>query len=270
MLSKVHRTTPAGPGPVITPDDVTGLHETQLMTKLDKLSKTLAEESLGIPVEAREEEIALRPLLLKALEVWDKSSFTMGRILCGYRDTYRTTGDRTWGIAEEAIAAAVGCSTRTLRRLMDLYREAAKLPETVRGAMEASGINPIKATSSKIVSNLLYMVGSKPVTDENEAAELVARARASDPRSNYVALTREQKLIWQDRVAIRRMLGRSSTGNRFRDLIRALEQEVGIWGITEPMDIRIIPCPDPFTIDGLVKAGTVESDDSDVEVSEVA
>jgi threonine dehydratase len=148
----------------------------------------------------------------------------MGSILCAYREAYRTTGDRTWGIAEDAIAAAVGCSTRTLRRLMDRYREAAKLPETVRGAMKVSGINPIKATSSKIVSNLVYMVGSNFNPDENEAAELVARAKAIDPRSNYVALTREQKLIWQDRVAIRRMLGRSNDSNRLRDLIRALEK----------------------------------------------
>jgi hypothetical protein len=161
---------------------------------------------------------------LKALEVWDKGSYAMGSILCAYREAYRTTGDRTWGIAEDAIAAAVGCSTRTLRRLMDRYREAAKLPETVRGAMKVSGINPIKATSSKIVSNLVYMVGSNFNPDENEAAELVARAKAIDPRSNYVALTREQKLIWQDRVAIRRMLGRSNDSNRLRDLIRALEK----------------------------------------------
>lgn len=222
------------------------------------------------PLKLANEEIALRPLLLKALEVWDKSSFTMGRILCDYRDAYRTTGDRTWGVAEEAIAAAVGCSTRTLRRLMDRYREAAKLPETVRDAMETSGINPIKATSSKIVSNLVYMVGSNSNPDENEAAELVARAKAIDPRSNYVTLTREQKLIWQDRIAIRKMLGRSNAADRLRDLKRALAQELLVWGITKPIVVKIVPCSGPFTIDGLIKADTDEPDNCNAKASEVA
>jgi hypothetical protein len=235
---------------------VTSFHGTQLKSKLDKLSKTLAKESLRIPVEAREEEIALRPVLLQALEVWDKSSFAMGHILCEYRAAYRSTGDRTWGLAEEAIAATVGCSPRTLRRLTDRYREAIGLPETVRDAMGALGINPMKATSSKIVSNLLYLVAANSDPDENEAAELVARANAADPRSNYVALTREQKLMWRDRMALRSMLNRSNAGNRLRDLIKALEQEVWVWGITQPMDVRIVPCPDPFTIDGFLKAGT--------------
>jgi len=237
---------------------------------LDKLSKILAKESLGIPIEARQDEIALRPGLLQALEVWDKSCFAMGRILCEYRAAYRSTGDRTWGLAEEAIATTVGCSPRTLRRLTDRYREAVGLPETVRDAMEALGINPMKATSGSIISNLLYLVGSNSDPDENEAAEMVARANAADPRSNYVALTKEQKLMWRDRVALRSMLNRSNAGNRLSNLVTALEQELWVWGVTQPMDVKIVPCPDPFTIDGFLKPGAVKSDDCNAEASEVA
>jgi hypothetical protein len=269
-LSKIRRMTPASPGPTVMPDGVTSLHEASLKSKLDKLSKTLADESLGIPLETRNEEFALRPLLLKALKVWDKSSFTMGRILCEYRDAYRTTGDRTWSLAEEAIAAAVGCSTRTLRRLMDRYREAAKLPDTVLDAMEASGINPIKATSSKIISNLLFLVGSKSDPDEEEAIEFVKKAMAKDPRSNYVPLTREQKLIWQDRLATRRMLGRSNASDKLRALKRALAQELMAWGITEPIEVKIVPCSGPFTMDGLIKVDADEPDTCNAEASEVA
>lgn len=42
----------------------------QLTLKLDNLSKTLREEALSIPVEARKAETALRPELLKALMTW--------------------------------------------------------------------------------------------------------------------------------------------------------------------------------------------------------
>jgi hypothetical protein len=252
------------------PDGVTRRHEENLKSNLDKLSEALAEGSRGIPLATRNEENILRPVLLGALEVWDKSSFTMGRILCDYKDAYRSTGDLTWGIAEEAIAAAVGCSTRTLRRLMERYQEASKLPDTVLDAMEASGINPVTATSSKIVSNLLYLVGSKSDPDEKEATEFVKKAMAKDPRSNYVTLTREQKLIWQDRVAIRKMLGRSNKSDRLGTLKRALAQELMAWGINEPIEVKIVPCSGPFTVDGLIKVDTDEPDTCNAEASEVA
>jgi hypothetical protein len=60
-LSRAIRKVCARVSPDRVPSICSSLHETQLMSKLDKLSETLAEESLGIPEEARKDEIALRP-----------------------------------------------------------------------------------------------------------------------------------------------------------------------------------------------------------------
>jgi hypothetical protein len=160
-------------------------------------------------------------------------------------------------IAEEAIAASVGCSTRTLRRLMERYREAAKLPEPVRDAMEESGINPIKARNGKIVSNLIQMVAHTPEIDTDEATSLVARAKFVDPRSHYVPLTPEQKVRWQERLAIRKIIQRYPATKRFDAVADALAEELfDVYGITTPTTITITPRPGPFTIDGLIKKET--------------
>jgi hypothetical protein len=100
---------------------------------------------------------------------------------------------------------------------------------------------------------------------------LVAEAQAGDPRSTYVPLTKEDRLLWKERTALRKIMHKPNTSDKLGGIITALEQELfDVWGVTEPIDVKICPHPGSLTLEGLAKSDVNNSECLFVDTKEAA
>lgn len=76
--------------------------------------------------------------------------------------------------AVKVIAAALDCGERTVHRLLEQYRDAAKLPPAYIESMEEQGIDPAAGKNVELTAELLQM--PEPQSRE-EAGKVVAEAQ---------------------------------------------------------------------------------------------
>lgn len=228
--------------------------KTKPINELDKLSKMLGSLARNIPLVKQHEEKKIRPRLIKKLRAWGAASIETGRLLSEYREAYRAVGDREWMSVIKTIAMASGCSDRTLRRLIERYAEVAFLPESVRSELSAAGIDPMKATSGCVIGNLRQMIAPGSKTSPAQAIELVKQAQPRALSDRSPSLSKEQKILWNERLAVRRIIARYPDPRKIDAVINALAQELfDIYGMTEPVDVTVEPYPGPFTVDGMLR-----------------
>lgn len=150
-------------------------------TGFDNLSN-LAEELEGIehseggaedPVRADE----VREGLIAAMRGVFKSHYDFAVWLDRYLKVLRAK--KTVTAAVEKIAAAYGCSSRTLYRLLSNYDNARQLPLVFVDVMREQGLDPVRTANQLLVNELVAV--EKPTDHDGAEASLnAARAKVAE------------------------------------------------------------------------------------------
>jgi len=147
------------------PNDMLFAKLANLRNELKSVEKTasLACENPGLK-QARER-------LLAALDLCDRTRYKLGEALWNYRGYFKA--EQVWMKGVKVIASAIGCSERTVHRIISDYESAAKLPTITRDAMMQQQIDPAAGKNAPLVEKLSQI--PEPNTPE-EAASIVATA----------------------------------------------------------------------------------------------
>lgn len=142
------------------------------LSKLTNELKEIEGRQGGVQDPARADEV--REGLIAAMRGVYKSLYDFAVWLDRYRKLYKAK--KTSTAAMERIAAAVGCSARTLYRLLENYYNAKQLPLIFVEVMQQEGIDPVLTKHQALVETLTEV--PEPTNREEAKASLnTARAK---------------------------------------------------------------------------------------------
>lgn len=141
------------------------------LSKLANELKEIEGREGGVQDPARADEV--REGLIAAMRGVYKSHYDFAVRLDRYHGLYKEK--KTSTAAMEKIAAASGCSSRTLYRLLKNYHDAKQLPLIFTDVLQQEGIDPVVGKNQPLVKALIE--APKPATSDQAKASLTA-ARA--------------------------------------------------------------------------------------------
>ncbi len=194
-----------------------------------------------------------REWVVAAARSFKQSRYNLASALWAYRETFPEhqtfPPQRGWTSAVSAIAAALGCTTRTVWRLLEDYERAQSVPRSLRDAMMLAGYDPAKKGNERLLSRVVAQIDSDVEPSPEQAADMVKRAireikadrisrqcdrsRKFARKGDYVATLREQ---------IQRSLQDVPSDERTRVLLAAVnEVAFHMLGFLHSFTVEIIP-----------------------------
>jgi hypothetical protein len=152
-------------------------------------------------------------------------------------------------VAAKAIADAIGCEERTIRRAIDDFERVSEVPDVVIKALQQAGFDPAARKNAAVISKILRMP-DKTAEMNPEAAVLSAiqcskgakKAECGKGKSVTALLSPEKRRRLAVRQKIRTALTSVPTERKLTELVAAIEEEMYLeWGQVEPIIITITP-----------------------------
>jgi hypothetical protein len=242
--------------------------ETDGGNKLDNLS-TLSARLIEVEREHVKcddgTEVDARLDLVDALGQFNTSRYRFGKALAAYKVFF--TEERTWMRVADLIGRAIDRDERTIRRIIEDYEFASKVPAEAIQELEALGIDPAAKKNAPVLTNILEMpagvVKSEPkeaVTQAVKTAKAERKAMAAKKPSQSVpspaisepeSLSREERLRRDLRQKVRAGLTNVPNDRKPAELQAAVEEEMyEVWGMRDAIDITLTPRPSALTLDG--------------------
>jgi len=114
-----------------------------------------------------------RKTLIDAVKGFERSRFILGRALAVYKPLFKQ--EKHWLRAQDEIATALGCSARTVSRIIEESEMAAELHPFVLEAMERHRTDPGKKKNAPVVQELLKC----PIAKSRKQADAAVRSAVS-------------------------------------------------------------------------------------------
>jgi hypothetical protein len=195
----------------------------------------------------------VRLTVVNALEGFRASRYRLGERLAAYKVYY--VAEQGWMEAAQAIATWMACNERTIRRILEDFQRASKVPSPAIKAMERLGLDPSARKNAPTVTTLLTMPSAlvtllpdAAVSAAVQSAKRKCDLQADSERSAFTAEERQRIAV---RVKIRSALANVSTESKLAVLLAALEEEMySEWGQTAPVTVTITPRPPKAADDG--------------------
>jgi hypothetical protein len=167
----------------------------------------------------------LRSQLVCAVGVYRTSRFNLGEALYRYREAIP---HGAWGDVVQAIATASNLTDRTIREILSDYERIKGTPAPLVKALQSAGIDPAAKRQAKVVDIAAkdHQAGSPP---DQAVASAVAATRQRPVQASVLPaqeLTKEEKLIWQIRLGIRKGLEKVDQNKKLEYLQRACAEEI--------------------------------------------
>jgi hypothetical protein len=151
-------------------------------------------------------------------------------------------------VAATAIADAMGCEERTIRRIIDDFERVSEVPDVVIKALQQAGFDPAARKNAGMIAKILGMP-DKPVDLDldiavteaalaTKAAEQIGRSRGAVAASLMPPEKRRRLAV---RQKIRTALTSVPTEQKLAELVAAIEEEMFSWGQVKPVTITITP-----------------------------
>lgn len=168
----------------------------------------------------------LRSQLVAAVGGYAASRFNLGQALYRYREALP---HGAWTPVVQAIATASKLTDRTIREVVSDYERVKGTPAPVVKAMQSVGIDPAAKRQAKVVEMAVdsHQAGNPPA--QAVAAAVASTRKPPTPQAQIPTnqeLTKEEKLIWQVRLAIRKGLEKVQQNQKLAILQRALGEEI--------------------------------------------
>ena len=184
--------------------------------------------------------------LVNALEGFRSSRYRLGQKLSAYKAFFKAS--QGWMVAATAIADAMGCEERTIRRIIDDFERVSEVPDVVIKALQQAGFDPAARKNAGMIAKILGMP-EKPadldldisVTEAalaTKVAEQIGRSRGAVAAALMPPEKRRRLLV---RQKIRTALTSIPADQKLAELVSAIEEEMYSWGQVKPVTITITP-----------------------------
>ena len=185
--------------------------------------------------------------LVNALEGFRSSRYRLGQKLSAYKAFFKAS--QGWMAAAKAIADAIGCDERTIRRAIDDFERVSEVPDVVIKALQQAGFDPAARKNAGVISKILRMPDQAAEMNP-EAAVLsaiqgskVAKEADCGKSNDATALLSPEK---RRRLAVRQKIRTALTSvpaeQKLAELVAAIEEEMyAEWRQVEPVTITITP-----------------------------
>jgi hypothetical protein len=174
--------------------------------------------------EASDDLQDLRTRMLAALGIYRMSRFNFGETLYAYREALP---HGAWLPVVQAISAETGIADRTIREILSDYERVRETPAEVVQALLQAGIDPAEKRRAKVVEIAVegHRSGIPPVHAVKAAFETTKRP-AQTQTSIDLEPSKDEKLIFQVRLVIRKALDKVPQNKRLEYLRAALCEEI--------------------------------------------
>jgi hypothetical protein len=105
----------------------------------DKLSKTLATHATQLRGDDAKREHRLRTKVVASLKHYSTNHIALGSALTEYKTVYKSKGQ--WTRVAKEIGTAIGCSERTIFRMIDGYEASLKPVHETNAAINLAAVN---------------------------------------------------------------------------------------------------------------------------------
>jgi hypothetical protein len=218
-----------------------------ILDNLSDLSVRLQEVESGC-VDMNELGLgSARLSLVNALEGFRSSRYRLGQKLSAYKAFFKAS--QGWMVAATAIADAMGCEERTIRRIIDDFERVSEVPDVVIKALQQAGFDPAARKNAGMIAKILGMpdkpadldldISVRDAALATKVAEQIGRSRGVVAAS---LLPPEKRRRLAVRQKIRTALTSVPTEQKLEELVAAIEEEMYLeWGQVEPVTITITP-----------------------------
>lgn len=177
--------------------------------------------------------------LVNALEGFRSSRFRLGQKLSAYKVFFKA--NQGWMTAAKAIADAIGCDERTIRRTIDDFERVSNVPDVVIKALQQAGFDPAARKNAGVISKILKMPNK--ATEMNPEAAVLSAVQTTKAGRVAVAHQAPEK---QRRLAVRKKIRTALTSvpveQKLAELVAAIEEEMYTeWGQMKPIIITLTP-----------------------------
>ena len=218
-----------------------------IMDNLSNLSVRLQELESGC---VNMNELGLgsaRLSLVNALEGFRSSRYRLGQKLSEYKAFFKAS--QGWMVAATAIADAMGCDERTIRRIIDDFERVSEVPDVVIKALQQAGFDPAARKNVGVIAKILGMQDMAAdlnleisVTETALATKVAEQIDRSRGVVATAVLPPEKRRRLAVRQKIRTALTSVPTEKKLAELVAAIEEEMYLeWGQMEPVTITITP-----------------------------
>jgi hypothetical protein len=185
--------------------------------------------------------------LVNALEGFRSSRYRLGQKLSEYKAFFKAS--QGWMVAATAIADAMGCDERTIRRIIDDFERVSDVPDVVIKALQQAGFDPAARKNAGMIAKILGMPDKTADLDLEISAtetDLATKVAEQIDRSRGVIATAILPPEKRRRLAVRQKIRTALTSvpaeQKLNELVAAIEEEMYLeWGQVEPVTITITP-----------------------------
>jgi len=185
--------------------------------------------------------------LVNALEGFRSSRYRLGQKLSTYKAFFKAS--QGWMAAAKAIADAIGCDERTIRRAIDDFERVSEVPDVVIKALQQAGFDPAARKNAGVISKILRMPDQAAemnpeaaVLSAIQGSKLAKKADSGKGRSVTALLSPEKRRRLAVRQKIRTALTSVPAEQKLAELVGAIEESMYLeWGQVEPVTITITP-----------------------------
>jgi hypothetical protein len=143
--------------------------------------------------------------------------------------------------AAKAIATAIGCDERTIRRTVNDFERVSNVPDVVIKALQQAGFDPAARKNAGMISKILRMP-NKATEVNPEAAVLSAVQTVKAGRVAVAHQAPEKRRRLAVRQKIRTALTSVPVEKKLAELVAAIEEEMYTeWGLMNPIIITLTP-----------------------------
>jgi hypothetical protein len=185
--------------------------------------------------------------LVNALEGFRSSRYRLGQKLSAYKTFFKA--NQGWLAAATAIADAMGCDERTIRRIIDDFEMVSEVPDVVIKALQQAGFDPAARKNAGMIAKILGMPDKSADLDldisvteaalATKVAEQIGRSRGAVAAALMPPEKRRRLAV---RQKIRTALTSVPADQKLAELVAAIEEEMYLeWGQVEPVTITITP-----------------------------
>ena len=152
-------------------------------------------------------------------------------------------------VAAKAIADAIGCDERTIRRAIDDFERFSEVPDVGIKALRQAGFDPAARKNAGVISKILRMPDQ--AAEMNPEAAVLSAVQGSkvakepdcgkrDDATKLLTPEKRRRLVVRQKI--RTALTSVPAEQKLAELVAAIEESMYLeWGQVEPVSITIIP-----------------------------
>ena len=208
-------------------DNLSGLSE-----RLREIEKGRAADRSGISDS--------RLAVVNAVEGYRKTRYRLGETLSIYKTFF--IEQRGWLAVAKAIADALGCDERTIRRIVSDFERVSAVPAAVIKALENAGIDPAARRNATMIDRILRMPQKDLLRQFDLTTSLTREDEMAPERQQPHNPSRSEHRRLAVRKKIRAAVKDAAPQDKLALLLAAIEEEMYLeWGQLEPVTITITP-----------------------------